>query len=32
MEPAWHVNQTVRWRDGAIALDRSPAAVEMAAQ
>jgi succinate dehydrogenase / fumarate reductase flavoprotein subunit len=32
VEPAWRVNQTVRWREGAIALDRSPAAVEMAAQ
>ena len=31
-EPAWRVNQTVRWRDGAMTLDRSPAAVEMAAQ
>jgi succinate dehydrogenase / fumarate reductase, flavoprotein subunit len=30
--PAWRVNQTVRWRDGALALDRSPAALEMAAQ
>jgi succinate dehydrogenase/fumarate reductase flavoprotein subunit len=30
--PAWRLNQTVRWRDGAVALDRSPAAVEMAAQ
>jgi succinate dehydrogenase / fumarate reductase, flavoprotein subunit len=30
--PAWRVNQTVRWRDGKIALDRSPAALEMAAQ
>jgi len=31
-EPAWRVNQVVRWRDGEIALERSPAAVEMAAQ
>jgi succinate dehydrogenase/fumarate reductase flavoprotein subunit len=31
-EPAWRVNQTVRWRDGEITLARSPAAVEMAAQ
>jgi succinate dehydrogenase / fumarate reductase, flavoprotein subunit len=31
-EPAWRVNQTVRWRDGEIALARGPAAVEMAAQ
>jgi succinate dehydrogenase/fumarate reductase flavoprotein subunit len=31
-EPAWRVNQTVRWRDGAIALERSPAVADMAAQ
>jgi succinate dehydrogenase/fumarate reductase flavoprotein subunit len=31
-QPAWRVNQTVRWRAGEIALARSPAAVEMAAQ
>jgi len=31
-EPAWRVNQIVRWRDGEITLARSPAAVEMAAQ
>jgi succinate dehydrogenase/fumarate reductase flavoprotein subunit len=31
-EPAWCVNQTVRWHDGQIVLAHSPAAVEMAAQ
>jgi succinate dehydrogenase flavoprotein subunit len=31
-EAAWRVNQIVRWRDGALAFDRSPAVAEMAAQ
>ena len=31
-ESAWRINQTVRWRDGKIALARNPATVEMAAQ
>ncbi len=32
LEPAWRINQTVRWRAGDIALSRSAAAVELAAQ